>query len=197
MNDFLTQLPALVGVVLGIVGTIIATFISDRSRWKRDQVSRWDVRRFDAYSEYAKAVKDIHALAFRLTVHRMSVNKNTPMDREIGLEMLSQAELVRTKTWEAVLLLGDEPSVSAARQWWYSVARLADFAYDSSEEDESSEWLASVRAADELRDRFYVVARQSLGVQGGSVAQAAWLPSAVPWNPQEMSIPNLDNRTTE
>jgi hypothetical protein len=197
VNNFLIQLPALVGVVLGIVGTIIATFISDRSRWKRDQVSRWDVRRLDAYSEYAKAVKDIHALSFRLTAHRMSVNKNSPIDRGVGLEMLAQAELVRTKTWEAVLLLGDEPSVSAARQWWYAVARLADFAYDSSEEDESSDWLASVRAADELRDRFYAAARQSLGMQGGSVAQAAWVPSAAPWNPPEMPIPNLDNKTRE
>lgn len=182
---------------MGIVGTIIATFISDRGRWKRDQVSRWDVRRLDAYSEYAKAVKDIHALTFRLTAHRMSVNKNSPMDRGTGLELIAQAELVRTKTWEAVLLLGDELTVAAARQWWYAVARLTDFAYDPSEKDESSEWLTSVRAADELRDRFYATARQSLGVRGGSVAQAPWLPSAVPWKPPKLSIPDLNNQDKE
>jgi hypothetical protein len=181
VNSFLVQLPTLVGVILGIVGTIIATFISDRGRWRRDQVSRWDVRRLETYSEYAKAIKDIHALTFRLTAHRMSANRNSPIGRRRGLELLEQNVLVRTKAWETVLLLGDETTVSAARDWWYSVAQLVDFARDSSKADESLEWLAAVKVADESRDRFYVAARQSLGIRGGSVAQAPWLRSAKPW----------------
>jgi hypothetical protein len=192
VNDFLTQLPALAGVVLGIIGTIIATFISDHGRWRRDQISRWDEKRLDAYSEYAKAVKDIHALTFRLTAHRMSANKNSPIGRRTGLGLLEQNVLVRTKTWETVLLLGDGPTVSAAREWWYAVAQLVDFARDSSKTDESREWLATVRAADEHRDRFYTAARQSLGIQGGSVAQAPWLPSTASWILPAPTIPNAD-----
>ena len=191
------QLPTLVGVILGIVGTIIATFISDRGRWRRDQVSRWDGRRLETYSEYAKAIKDIHALTFRLTAHRMSANRNSPIGRRTGLELLEQNVLVRTKAWETVLLLGDEPTVSAARGWWYSVAKLVDFARDSSKADESLQWLAAVKVADESRDRFYAAARQSLGIRGGSVAQAPWLLSAEPWILPDPSISITDGESME
>jgi hypothetical protein len=184
VNTFLGQLPALAGVILGIAGTILATFVADRERWKRNQASRWDEKRLNAYTEYAKALKDVHKLAFRLTASRISVNGSTPTERGIGLELLEQAESAQTIAWEAVLLPGDEPTVTAARQWRNAVGRLGDFARDSTDKDESAEWMTAVRAADELRDGFYSAARRSLNMGGGSVAQAPWLLSALYGQPE-------------
>jgi len=49
------QLPALIGVAVGTVGTIVATGLADRSRWRRRQSVRWDERRLDAYVAFARA----------------------------------------------------------------------------------------------------------------------------------------------
>lgn len=181
MDSFLGQLPALIGVVIGVLGTILATTLTDMARWKRDQSVRWDERRLDAYVEYSRAIKEIHALALGLTAARMSANLAQPISRDAGLEMLTQAEDHRTKVWETVLLLGDAATVDAARQWRGAVWRLTEFARDLTDDDESAEWLVAVRKADEARDSFYAVARKSVKVRGGSVAQAPWLQSAAPW----------------
>jgi hypothetical protein len=178
MHNFVDQLPALIGVAVGILGTIFATTVTDRARWQRDQSVRWDERRLDAYAEYARVIKEIHTLALGLTAARMSLNWGRPIDREVGLTLLDQAEDNRTKTWEVVLLLGDSATVASAREWRNSVGKLVSFARDPSDDDKSAEWLLAVRATDEARDRFYEAARHSVNVRGGSVAQAKWLPSA-------------------
>ncbi|MEV6596595.1 hypothetical protein AB0M36_06950 [Actinoplanes sp. NPDC051346] len=56
MSALTDQLPALLGVLLGTSGTILATGIADRSRWQRQQAARWDERRLQAYVEFANAV---------------------------------------------------------------------------------------------------------------------------------------------
>jgi hypothetical protein len=178
MNNFVSQLPALIGVVVGVLGTILATTVTDKNRWNREQAVRWDERRLNAYADYAAAIKKIHVLALRLSANRMSVNLAQPISRDIGLPLLEEAESHRTSVWETVLLLGDEATVAAAREWRNKVGRLVDFACDPSEEDESLAWSPAVRHADEARDRFYEVARISIRIHGGSVAQAQLLPSA-------------------
>ena len=58
MSNATSQALALIGVVIGIVGTIVATTVTDRSRWKRQTMMiRWDERRLDAYVQYAKSIK--------------------------------------------------------------------------------------------------------------------------------------------
>ena len=44
VDALVAQLPALVGVLLGAVSTIVATGVSDRLRWKRSLSFRWDGR---------------------------------------------------------------------------------------------------------------------------------------------------------
>jgi hypothetical protein len=60
MASLAEQLPALIGVLLGAGATFGATFATDRARWHREQSVRWDVKRADAYAEYAFAVKASH-----------------------------------------------------------------------------------------------------------------------------------------
>jgi hypothetical protein len=184
MSNVTGQILALVGVVIGIFGTIIATAVADRSRWKREKAARWDERRLDAYAEYAKAVKEIHKLTLRLTAARVSFVWADPIDRDSGLQILAQADAHRTTVWENVLLLGDAATVSAARDWWEAVRELVMYARDRTDGDLSEKVRLAVRHSDEERDRFYREARDSIGVSGGSVEQAWRLPSAQAYIPE-------------
>jgi hypothetical protein len=179
VSRFLDQAPALVGVVLGALATIVATSVNDKSRWKRAQSVRWDERRLEAYTEYARAIKDVYTAAARLATERIPVLSAAPVGRESGLELLAEATAQRTKAWETVLLLGDAPTVRAARDWREAIWQLERIATDSALG--SSEWEQSIGAVDRARDSFYAAARGSLAVVGGSVAQASWLSSKAPW----------------
>jgi hypothetical protein len=170
---FLSQLPALLGVVVGTAGTIVATTIGDRARWRRNQSVRWDERRLTAYMEFAKALKDVHQLTFRLAAPRLPQVRAIPIDPEEGLELLTRAKVSHTKAWEAVLLLGDSATVSAARRWRGAVAELELIARGLAGDDVS--WASTVGAANEARDEFYLAARAGLAVGSGGVAQAEWL----------------------
>ncbi|MFV2102973.1 hypothetical protein [Micromonospora sp. LOL_024] len=66
MGNLVGQLPALLGVLVGAVGTILATSLTDRSRWRRSQTVRWDERRLDAYAEFARVLKEVHTIASRM-----------------------------------------------------------------------------------------------------------------------------------
>jgi hypothetical protein len=95
----------------------LVTSFTDRAQWRRDQAVRWDTRRLDAYVAYAATVKEIHALALRVSAPYRRYSKSRPIDREQGAELLDEANARRTKAWEVMLLLGDETTVTAARAW--------------------------------------------------------------------------------
>lgn len=134
---------------------------------------RWDTRRLDAYASYTATIKEIHALALRVSAPRRRASKSRPIDREQGLELLAEANVRRTKAWETVLLLGDETTVTAARVWQDAV-RTTELLCRNDVIDEM-EWRLAVDSVDQARDRFYVAARESLGITGGSVAQSPFL----------------------
>jgi len=174
MSNFLGAVPALVGVVIGVV----ATGWAEGRRWKRGQVVRWDERRVDAYAEYAKAIKKIHKTAIELVEPHWAYNPTAAIKREVELDKLVQAEAHRTECWESVLLLADESTAHAALRWHNAVAREAVFARDRPNDAQSDDWIALVRSADETRDLFYDAARKSVSVGGGSVAVARLMPAA-------------------
>ncbi|MEK8105561.1 hypothetical protein NKG94_11170 [Micromonospora sp. M12] len=128
VSTLLTQLPALLGVLVGTLGTILATSLADRARWRRGQSVRWDERRLDAYVDYAHALKESHAVALRLTADLRPGSYSHPIDRDEGLARLAEADARRTIVWENLLLLGDEATVVAAASWRdaiWQVERLA------------------------------------------------------------------------
>ncbi|WP_433111751.1 hypothetical protein [Micromonospora sp. CA-246542] len=177
MGTLLTQLPALLGVLVGTLGTILATSLADRARWRRSQNVRWDERRLDAYVDYAHALKESYAVALRMTAHLRPGSHSHPIDRDEGLVRLAESDARRTVVWENLLLLGDEPTVVAAATWRdavWQVERLARGIVGAP--TGISEQLARVN---EARDGYYRAARQSLGVRGGSVEQSAALRQAL------------------
>ncbi|MEU6077630.1 hypothetical protein [Micromonospora sp. NPDC047074] len=169
MGSVVAQLPALIGVLIGTIGTIVATSVADRNRWKRSQTIRWDDRRLDAYVEFARVVKEIHAVAARMLSGQRPHSRSHPMDREEGLARLAEADVRHTLAWESLLLLGDASTVSAARTWRDAVWGIERAAREPLVGDDPDDL---VQRANEARDLFYGAARGGLGVNGGSVAQA-------------------------
>jgi hypothetical protein len=172
MGNFLNQLPAIIGVIVGVLGTLLATSLTDSARWRRDQSVRWDTRRLEAYMAYAAIIKEIHTLAFQISAPRRQSHWQ-PIAREEGLNLLAEANARRTKAWEAVLLLGDEGTVTTARAW--RVAVHAEELLCIKDAVDETEWKSAVKTVDQARDHFYAAARESLGVHGGSVAQLTFL----------------------
>ncbi|MGH3401284.1 MAG: hypothetical protein ACRDRJ_02015 [Streptosporangiaceae bacterium] len=176
MSNFLGAIPALIGVVVGIV----ATSWAERARWKRGQTIRWDERRVDAYAEYARAVKRIHITALRIVRPDRAENLTSAIDRQAALEILTQAEAQRTEAWELILLLADKATAHAALRWHTVVRREAEFARSHPGDAESNDWVVLVRSVDRARDLFYEAARNSVDVGGGSVEMTELLRSVSP-----------------
>ncbi|MFU8850793.1 hypothetical protein ACNAW0_07380 [Micromonospora sp. SL1-18] len=163
------QVPALLGVLVGTVGTIIATTVNERARWRRSQSVRWDERRLDAYVDFTRAVKEIHAVATQMLGKHRPGARRPPLDRDEGLARLAEADVRHTLTWEEVLLLGDEVTVRAASGWRDAVRDIERAARALPAPPTGLPEL--ICRADERRDDFYRAARDSLGVRGGTVDQ--------------------------
>ncbi|MEU8329050.1 hypothetical protein [Micromonospora sp. NPDC048839] len=169
MDSVLTQLPALLGVLVGTIGTMVATAVTERGRWRRNQTVRWDERRLDAYADFTRAVKEIHLVSRGMLSGHRPGSRTPVLDREDGITRLAEADVRHTLTWEAVLLLGDATTVRAASTWRRAVRDLEQAA--RSLPDPPDDLAALVRQADEARDDFYRAARGGLGVRGGTVEQ--------------------------
>lgn len=173
MSGITEQLPALIGVIVGTAGTILATGLADRARRRRQQTVRWDERRLQAYVEYANAVKETHTYALRLAALDAPGSRLHRIDRDDGLARLAESDLRRTMAWESVLLLGDAGTVAAARDWREAVSKVEVFARGFADED--SDFEAAVARVNASRDKLYEAARASLDISAGSISQSDWL----------------------
>jgi hypothetical protein len=59
LSNFVQQLPALVGVVLGALTTYLVTSANERSKWRKEQYIRWGERRITAYADIADSLKKV------------------------------------------------------------------------------------------------------------------------------------------
>ncbi|MCY1141434.1 hypothetical protein OWR29_25845 [Actinoplanes sp. Pm04-4] len=155
-----------------------SSLLTDRLRWRRELAARWDQRRLDAYTTFAATLKDITTLGFRLTAELRPGSHSIPIERTVGLQDLAAANARKAKDWEALLLLADEPCVTAAREWRDAVREFERFS--RAETIDAPAWQERLDRMNEARDGFYVAARRSLGVQGGSVEQFKYLPRSAP-----------------
>lgn len=170
VESMAAQLPALLGVLVGTAGAVVATAVGERVRWRRNQTVRWDERRLEAYVDFARAVKEIHAVATQMLASHRPESLRPSLDRETGLARLAEADVRHTLTWEEVLLLGDEQTVHAGSAWRRAVREIERAA--RALPNPPTDLPELIRRADEERDRFYRAARASLTIIGGSVEQA-------------------------
>jgi hypothetical protein len=160
--DLASQLPAMIGVVVGSVLSYGGGALTERSKWKRSQEVRWDARRVEAYSQYAATVKRQTRLCQRMAAARQFGPRSDPLDLTAAAPLLAQVREERSVATEAVLLLGDNATVSAAHDWNFAVSDLAHLLVDS--EATETAFLKLFHRVNARRDDFYTAARNSLQV---------------------------------
>jgi hypothetical protein len=150
---------ALIGVVVGSVLSYGGSALTERRKWRRSQEVRWDARRVEAYSQYAAAVKRQTRLCQRMAAARGFGPRSDPLDVTTAAPLLAEVREERSVATEAVLLLGDNATVSAAHDWNFALSDLGHLLVDS--EATESEFLELFRRVSTQRDDFYTAARNS------------------------------------
>jgi hypothetical protein len=182
MSSIMQQLPALIGVVLGAAASYLAGAATERARWRREQSSRWDEKRAQAYSEYGYAVKNVYVQCLRVANSRVRSGRGDPVDYDEALAQLDVLTDERTMKWETVLLLGNPETIAAARTWHRRVWQVELFARGARTDVDEYDNLLQEVIAD--RTRFYEAARRDLGIMSGAV------PVGGPWEPSPQGSPD-------
>ncbi|MEU2257425.1 hypothetical protein ABZ540_30060 [Nocardia xishanensis] len=166
-------------MVLGAGSTFAATTLTERAKWRRSQDTRWDDKRLTAYSEYANALKQYVQISYRLAAARGYPAVALPIDIEVGLQALAEAESEKTIKWEGVLLLGSPAAVAAARAWNRAAWELGWAA--RGHVIEPAEYVRRYSEMGRRRNEFYECARADLGVRSGELppGDRPWLPPGV------------------
>ncbi|WP_405863277.1 hypothetical protein OG496_16370 [Streptomyces sp. NBC_00988] len=103
-------------------------------------------------------------MAGRLAAGKGLFDLPQPLTGDVGLERLADAELERGYAFEAVLLMGDAGTISAARTLQRHAWVLEQFVRDM-RSGTAEDWTRAFRQFQEKRDEYYIAARESLGVQ--------------------------------
>lgn len=171
------QIPTLLGVVVGAATSYLVTVITERSRWRRQQAVRWDERRLSAYTEYARAVKEVCMISLRLAAGRGLTDYPTPL--EPTSEVLSEAAAAEDRRGyllENLRLLTDTDTITAARVLNHALWQLSWMAHGKVAATRES-WAQAWREYRDARDEYHRCARKSLGITGSAVARdQTWPP---------------------
>ena len=162
---FLQMVLPLVGVVIGAVASFLATSAAERARWRRQQETRWDARRVEAYADYGDAVKRVYVICKQIADARTSGRAHPAIDERLA--ELDRLSAERTSKWETVLLLGHPETIMAARTWHRLIGEMERIVRQQSicADDWERAWTASYHE----RTRFYEAARRELGIADPSL----------------------------
>ncbi|MEV1321264.1 hypothetical protein AB0J14_34900 [Micromonospora arborensis] len=162
MGAIVQQVSTLLGVLVGVLCSYLATRASERERWRREHAVRWSDRRVEVYASYADAVKRMGHISLRICAAHGFGAKVEPLSPDEGISMLAAADADRSVKWELLLLLGNRSTVTAARAYNEVVWQLEKAAKGS--EVASEDFDVLVREAGRARDAFYAAARRDLAL---------------------------------
>ena len=163
MDALLTQLPAMVGVLIGVVGTLVTTTVADAARWRREQRVRFDARVLDVGAEYAAAIREIMQALASVTVHVRPGDRSPPLTPEQGKVILEAATRRRMLAWETLCLVADDATVAAGGALWAAADPL-EHAVRDLETFDPDDWEPLDRVVRARQKDFYQAVRQSLAI---------------------------------
>ncbi len=181
MSAFIQQLPALIGVVIGALGSYLAVVRGDRARFRREQAARWEERRLAVYGDYARSVKKTVTVTYRVASGLGADPHPHPLTLEEAEPLLAEATSGRDPSGEALIMLGSPAVVDKARVWVVSAMEMERFVREGRRDPEA--WQALLEAQRAGREGYYTAVREDLGLPPGHSAR--WpLPAADPVPPQ-------------
>ncbi|ANP51229.1 hypothetical protein J2Z21_003027 [Streptomyces griseochromogenes] len=169
MSAFIQQLPALIGVVIGALGSYLAVVRGDQARFRREQAARWEERRLTVYADYARALKKSVTLTYRIAAHFGNDPHPHPLAPEEAAQLLAEAADARDPSGEALLLLGSREVVEKARQWVVVVMEMERFLRE--ERREPGAWQALLDRQRAGREAYYAAVREDLELPPGHSAR--------------------------
>ncbi|MDL5205570.1 hypothetical protein [Streptomyces sp. ALI-76-A] len=169
MSTFLQQLPALIGVVIGALGSYVAIVRSDRARFSRERAARWEERRLAVYADYAQALKRSVTLAYRVAAHFGNDPHPHPLSPEEAAPPMAEATVARDPAGEALLLLGSPEVVERARAWVVTVLEMEAFLRE--ERRDPAAWQALLERQRAGRASYYAAVRDDLALPPGHAAR--------------------------
>ncbi|MFJ3723778.1 hypothetical protein ACIPYQ_14550 [Streptomyces sp. NPDC090045] len=178
MSAFIQQLPALIGVVIGALGSYFATTRGDQARFRREQAAQWDERRLTAYADYARSLKKSVTLAYRIAAHLGNDPHPHPMSPEEAAPQLADATDARDPAGEALLMLGTPDVVEKARAWVVVVMEMEAFLRDRTHSPEA--WSTLLKRQRAAREGYYTAVRRDLALPPGHSGEWRLAPPPTP-----------------
>ncbi|MGH4034431.1 hypothetical protein ACQB60_36540 [Actinomycetota bacterium Odt1-20B] len=174
MKEFIQQLPTLLGVIIGALGSYVAIMRGERVRFRREQAVRWEERRLSTYAEYARSVKKTVTLTYRIAAHHGNDPHPHPLSPTEAEPLLAEANDARDPAGEALLMLGSKDVVDKARVWVVVVIEMELFVREGRLAPE--EWQALLERQRVAREGFYAATRTDLALPPGHSGrwQATW-----------------------
>ncbi|MEU6549400.1 hypothetical protein ABZ915_03790 [Streptomyces sp. NPDC046915] len=169
MSAFIQQLPALIGVVIGALGSYLAVVRGDRARFRREQAARWEERRLAVYADYARTLKKAVTLTYRVAAHLGNDPHPHPLSPEQAAPLLAEADLARDPAGEALLLLGSPAVVEKARVWVVTAMEMQRFLRERTHDPEAWQNLLEQQRAG--REGYYAAVREDLALPPGHSAR--------------------------
>ncbi|MGW7607284.1 hypothetical protein ACWGKW_08370 [Streptomyces sp. NPDC054766] len=165
MSAFMQQLPALIGVIIGALGSYLAIVRGDRARFGREQTARWEERRLAVYSDYARCLKKTITLTYRVAAHLGNDPHPHPLPPEEAAPLLAEAAEAGDPAGEALLLLGTPEVVEKSRAWVVVVMEMERFLYERTRDPEA--WQALLVRQRSEREAYYAAVRADLSLTTG------------------------------
>ncbi|MGI5380286.1 hypothetical protein ACQEV2_39800 [Streptomyces sp. CA-251387] len=181
MSAFIQQLPALIGVVIGALGSYVVVVRGDRMRFRREQAARWEERRLTVYADYAQSVKKTVTVTYRVAAAAGVDPHPDPLSLAEAQPLLAEATTARDPSGEALIMLGSRTVVEKARVWVVAAMEMERFVREG--RDDRDAWQALLERQRAGREAYYAAVGDDLGLPPGHSAR--WpLPAENPVPPQ-------------
>ncbi|MEU9124403.1 hypothetical protein AB0C96_31855 [Streptomyces sp. NPDC048506] len=178
MSAFIQQLPALIGVVIGALGSYLASTRGDQARFRREQAARWEERRLETYADYARALKKSVTLTYRIAAHLGNDPHPHPLSPEEAAPHLADATDARDPAGESLLMLGTPDVVEKAREWVVVVMEMEGFLRARTRNPET--WSAMLERQRAAREGYYAAVRRDLALPPGHSGEWRLVPTRTP-----------------
>ncbi|MET9129184.1 hypothetical protein [Streptomyces antibioticus] len=169
MSAFIQQLPALIGVVIGALGSYLAIVRSDGARFRRETAARWEERRLAVYADYARALKKSVNLTYRVASHLGNDPHPHPLSPAAAEPLLAEATDGRDPAGEALIMLGSREVVERARVWVTAVMDMERFMREGTRDPQG--WQALLERQRAGREGYYTAVRADLALPPGHPAR--------------------------
>jgi hypothetical protein len=169
MSAFIQQLPALIGVVIGALGSYLAVVRGDQARFRRERAARWEERRLAVYADYARAVKATVTVTYRVASELGNGTHPDPLTVEEARPLLAEANTGRDPSGEALIMLGSPEVVAKGRLWVVTAMEMERFVREGRRDPEAWQVLLEQQRAG--REAYYAAVRDDLGLPPGHSAR--------------------------